>query len=217
MPLRRGRGRGGTVRRVAGMAQSHIAWQNPRRIVEHERHMTNHRTYRHERLEVRIGRLLGVAVATAAMACANGKSPQPTQASQGTPREPTLSPQSAGAPQAEQVLLEGTFERVARASSGKAQIVRRGTRYELCLKDMTVAQEGTLRVYLVGHPRASNTRVLDETEMKYDMAELERNVAEQRIELPSEPDPALRSVVIYNPLFGVNVAFASLQPPANAP
>jgi hypothetical protein len=68
-----------------------------------------------------------------------------------------------------------------------------------------------VRVYLVGHERASSTRILDETEMKYDMGELERGVPEQRIELPSEPDPALRSVVLFYPSFGVNLAVAPLR------
>jgi hypothetical protein len=113
----------------------------------------------------------------------------------------------------EQLLLEGTFERVAKAASGTARIVRRGNVYELRLNNVIVAQEGAVRVYLVGHERAANTRILDETEMKYDMAELERGVAEQRIELPSEPDRALRSVVLFYPAFGVNLAVAPLRSP----
>lgn len=114
--------------------------------------------------------------------------------------------------QGEQVLLVGSFERVARAASGSAQIVRRGDSFELQLKGVSVAQEGVVRVYLVGHDYAKSTRILDETEMKYDMAELERGVPEQNIALPSEPDPALRSVVLFYPEFGVNLAVAPLRP-----
>jgi hypothetical protein len=118
---------------------------------------------------------------------------------------------------AEQILLEGAFERVAKAATGTARIMRRGNTYELILRDVTVQQEGAVRVYLVGHERPSNTHVFDETELKYDMAELERVKSEQRIELPSEPDPALRSVVLYYPAFGVNLAVAPLRPSGKAP
>ncbi len=117
----------------------------------------------------------------------------------------------------EQILLEGSFERVSRAASGTARIVRRGNVYELRLSSVNVAQEGTVRVYLVGHERPASTRILDETELKYDIAELERGAMEQRIELPSEPDPALRSVVLLHPAFGVNLAVAPLRSPTNGP
>lgn len=116
----------------------------------------------------------------------------------------------------EETTLEGKFERVARAVTGTASIVRRGADFELVLREVTVAQQGTVRVYLVGHDWASSTRILDETEMKYDMAELERGVPEQRIALPSEPDPRLRSVVLFYPEFGVNIAVAPLRPKRKA-
>jgi hypothetical protein len=120
-------------------------------------------------------------------------------------------------PAQQQVVLSGAFERVSRRVSGRASIVRRGNDYLLQLQDVSVAQEGSVHVYLVGHPRADSTRILDETEMKYDMAELERGVPEQQIPLPSEPDQALRSVVLVYPAFGVNLAVAPLRPAANAP
>lgn|SRR5512145_3088919 len=123
---------------------------------------------------------------------------------------------SSAASRSDGVLLEGTFERVARPVTGKASIVRRGTTYELVLSGVTVSQEGSVHVYLVGHDRPKTTRIVDETEMKYDMAELEPGGAEQRILLPSEPDPALRSVVLFYPTFGVNLAFAPLHPPTTA-
>lgn len=132
-----------------------------------------------------------------------------------TQARPSVSGQgtSGVAPRSEEILLDGKFERVARPVTGTASIVRRGTEYELVLHGVTVAQEGAVRVYLVGHERAATTRIVDETEMKYDMAELERGGSEQRIALPSEPDPALRSVVLFYPVFGVNLAFAPLHPP----
>lgn len=117
----------------------------------------------------------------------------------------------------EETTLEGRFERVARAVTGTASIVRRGADFELVLREVTVSQQGTVRVYLVGHDWASTTRILDETEMKYDMAELERGALEQRIALPSEPDPRLRSVVLFYPEFGVNIAVAPLRPKRKAP
>lgn len=134
-----------------------------------------------------------------------------------TPRALSTTVGAAATVPNEQLLLEGKFERVAKTASGTVQIVRRGSAYELRLNNVTVAQQGSVRVYLVGHERASNTRILDETEMKYDMAELERGVAEQRIELPSEPDPALRSVVLFYPAFGVNLAVAPLRSPVTQP
>lgn len=132
---------------------------------------------------------------------------------------PSMSASAAatGAAELQETMLEGKFERVARAVTGAASIVRRGADFELVLHGVTVAQEGTVRVYLVGHDRASSTRILDETEMKYDMAELERGVGEQRIGLPSEPDPKLRSVVLFYPEFGVNLAVAPLRPKALTP
>lgn len=142
--------------------------------------------------------------------CRNRRSP-----TQPSPSAHTSAAGSATTASAEQILLEGSFERVSRAASGTARIVRLGNAYELRLSSVTVAQEGTVRVYLVGHERPSSTRILDETELKYDMAELERGVVEQRIELPSEPDPALRSVVLLHPAFGVNLAVAPLRSPMN--
>jgi len=153
-----------------------------------------------------LGRLLTMLVALTASDCRNGTSLKPGPVAQTSAVGAVVSVPS------EQILLEGTFERVAKAAGGSARIVRRGDNYELRLNNVTVAQEGAVRVYLVGHERASSTRILGETEMKYDMAELDRSVSEQRIELPSEPDRALRSVVLWYPPFGVNLAVAPLRP-----
>jgi hypothetical protein len=118
---------------------------------------------------------------------------------------------------AEQVLLAGEFERVSRQTTGHAEIVRRGEQYELVLTNVTVKNDSMVRVYLVGHDRASSTFLVDSTELKYDMAELERGVPRQVIELPSEPDARLRSVVLYNPMFGINLGFAPLRAPSKSP
>lgn len=150
-----------------------------------------------------------LAVSTAMQACRN---PQAV-----TEPRPMASTSAAAAASWEETTLLGKFERVARAVTGTASIVRRGADFELVLQGVTVAQEGAVRVYLVGHDRASSTRILDETEMKYDMAELERGAQEQRIALPSEPDPQLRSVVLFYPEFGVNLAVAPLRPKAKTP
>jgi hypothetical protein len=143
-------------------------------------------------------------------------------------RKSATSPQPQPAPSArsivappmpltEQTMLTGSFERVSRAASGTANIVRHGNDYELRLNGVSVATEGVVHVYLVGHDDASSTRIVTETEMKYDMAELLRGVPEQRIALPSEPSPLLRSVVLFNPAFGVNLAVARLRPTSKAP
>jgi len=113
---------------------------------------------------------------------------------------------------AEELLLAGQFERVSKATSGRAEIWCRGTRYELRLTDVTVATDAAVRVYLVAHERASSTFLVDSAALKYDMAELERGVSQQVIELPSEPDPRLRSVVLFHPSFGINLGFAPLRP-----
>lgn len=147
-----------------------------------------------------------VILGLSACGCKSRKSPTQPRSSL------SASEIAAPAPVVEQLLLTGTFERVARAASGTASIYRRGDDYELRLSAVTVAQEGTVRVYLVGHEHADSTRIVGETEMKYDMAELEQGAAEQRIPLPSQPDPALRSVVLFNPAFGVNLAVAALRP-----
>jgi hypothetical protein len=109
------------------------------------------------------------------------------------------------------VLLAGNFERVSRATQGHAEIVKRGSQFELVLTNVSVASDSMVRVYLVGHDRASSTFLVDATELKYDMAALESGAARQVIELPSEPDPRLRSVVLYSPSFGINLGFAPLR------
>jgi hypothetical protein len=109
------------------------------------------------------------------------------------------------------VVLSGSFERASRATSGQARIVRRGDQYELVLSNVTVAFDSMVRVYLVGHDRASSTFLVDSAELKYDMAELQRGAERQVIALPSEPDPSLRSVVLYSPMYGINLGFAPLR------
>jgi hypothetical protein len=153
--------------------------------------------------------VFGVAVLAAlptGYGCRSRRSP-----AQPTPSVAVPTSQTAAAGAVEQVLLTGSFERVSRGVTGTASIARRGNEYLLLLSAVTVAEVGTVRVYLLGHDRAKSTRIFDETVLKYDMAELERGVAEQRIVLPSEPDPTLRSVVLFNPAFSVNLAVAPLR------
>jgi hypothetical protein len=112
------------------------------------------------------------------------------------------------------VLLAGGFEPAAKRAEGEAEIVRQGDSFELRLHHVRVASERPVRVYLVGAERASTTRSVGETELKYDMDQLHPNLAEQVIALPSEPDPALRSVVLWDPMFAVNLGFAALRRPS---
>jgi hypothetical protein len=112
----------------------------------------------------------------------------------------------------ERVVLSGTFQAVTRPASGTAEIVRKGEAFELKLTGVSVKNRGPVHVYLVGLPAAPTTAAVDEIEMKYDMAELDPNQVEQRIELPSEPDSALRSVVLWDPKYSANLASAQLTP-----
>ncbi len=111
-----------------------------------------------------------------------------------------------------EVLLTGAFEHAAKPAKGEAEIVRQGDRFELRLRRVQVASERPVHVYLVGTERAATTRSVVEAELKYDMEELKPGVAEQVIALPSEPDSKLRSVVLWDPEFSVNLAFAPLRP-----
>lgn len=128
-----------------------------------------------------------------------------------TARAPAAEASGVSQTPSEEVMLAGDFERVSRATTGRAEIVRRGMAYELVLTGVNVATDSTARVYLVGHDRASSTFLVDSAEVKYDMAALERGRERQVIALPSEPDPKLRSVVLYNPEFGINLGFAPLR------
>jgi hypothetical protein len=111
---------------------------------------------------------------------------------------------------AEQVVLAGHFQAVAKPASGSVQIIRRGTSYELVLNRVSLKTPHPAHVYLVGSPSARTTHDVDAAEMKYDLGVLQNDQAEQRIALPSEPDPALRSVVLWDPRYAANLASAAL-------
>ncbi len=113
------------------------------------------------------------------------------------------------------VLLRGVFVSVAKTAQGHAEIVRDGERFELRLRGVTIESKRPVRVYLVGAERASTTRSVFEARLQYDMAELEVGADPQIIALPSEPDPSLRSVVLWEPTFYVNLAYAPLTPPGD--
>jgi|GEM_PF-5466953 hypothetical protein len=132
------------------------------------------------------------------------------QRDRAAPAEPEASATSA---EATTVLLAGRFANGAKPASGEAQIVRRGDRYELVLRKVRVDSRRTVRVYLVGVERASTTRSVIETEQKYDMAELDQTTDQQIVPLPSEPAPELRSVVLWEPTYGVNLGYAALGAP----
>lgn len=108
------------------------------------------------------------------------------------------------------VLLAGEFAAAARGGRGRAEIVRQGNDYALRLVGVRIEAGGPVRVYLVGAERASTTRSVVEAEQKYDLAALDPRLDEQLIPLPSAPDPALRSVVLWEPRYGVNLAYAAL-------
>jgi hypothetical protein len=146
--------------------------------------------------------ILGVALMWGSVACRGRSTPA------GLEQQPD--PRS-------DVLLAGDFQRVVKPATGRAEITRSGDSCELRLTGVSVAASGPVRVYLVGTEHADTTRAVVEAELKYDMAQLDQDTAEQTIALPSVPDPRLRSVVLYEPVFAVNLAYAALQSPPGAP
>ncbi|MBN2195330.1 MAG: DM13 domain-containing protein [Polyangiaceae bacterium] len=107
--------------------------------------------------------------------------------------------------------LTGEFKGIAKRASGTAEIVQHADGFHLRLRSVRVDSQQMVRVYLVGAPQANTTRSVIETEMKYDMAALDQSTAEQIVELPSEPDPALRTVVLWEPAYKINLAYAPLR------
>ena len=114
-----------------------------------------------------------------------------------------------------EVVLRGDFARVAKKATGSAEIIRTGNRYQLRLQNTEVDTLGEVHVYLVGLPEVPNTAALTATEVKYDFGPLERGASQQLIDLPSKPAPELRSVVLYEPRYRVNLAAAALRPPSS--
>src|SRR5688572_4373489 len=131
-------------------------------------------------------------------ACKN----EPTESNAGTPAE---------AGQVE-VLLRGSFKRVTKQAAGRAEIVRRGQKYWIKLSDTTVDNPGEVHVYLVGLPDVRSTVELRAAQTLYDFGPLEQGAKEQIIPLPSAPAPELRSVVLYELRYAVNLASAALEP-----
>lgn len=109
------------------------------------------------------------------------------------------------------VLLSGTFQRVAKAADGRAEIIRRGGKYLLRLSNTTVDTHGEVHVYLVGLPDVTSTAELIATDAVYDFGVLEQGAGEQLIKLPSEPAPELKTVVLFEPRYHVNLARAPLH------
>lgn len=130
-------------------------------------------------------------------------------------REPEGSPEPRmdNAASEPEVLLRGKFTRVAKGATGSAELVRRGEQYQLRLRGAGVDSLGEVHVYLVGLPDARSTAALTEAETKYDFGPLKQNAPEQLIDLPSEPAPELRTVVLYEPRYRINLAAAALRPP----
>lgn len=116
------------------------------------------------------------------------------------------------------VLLEGTFERVAKVVSGKVRLEQHGDKYELVINPTSIPDIGPVHVYLVGLSKVRSTSDLDAVDAKYDFGPLEQTgsneyVPEQRITLPSKPAAALRAVALVNPRFGVVLGSSSLHEP----
>ena len=111
-----------------------------------------------------------------------------------------------------EVLLSGSFKRVAKKVEGRVELVRKGDRYALRLSNTKVDAPGEVRVYFVGLPDAKTTLELAGTDVQYDFGPLEQGAPEQIIGLPSEPAPELRTVVLFEPDYRVNLASAALEP-----
>ncbi len=148
-------------------------------------------------------------VISSLIACDRG--PEPS-ADAGTAAQPLSTGAAAALGEEEWRELSGEFERVAKTSTGRADIIRRDGKYLLYLTGVRVQADGPLRVYLVGHDAARTTRAVHEASLVYDMAELDNGATQQVIELPSRPDESLKSVVIWQRSFRVNLAVAPLTP-----
>lgn len=111
------------------------------------------------------------------------------------------------------VALAGTLQAASRPVSGTVEILQEGSKYTLRLRKVRVKATGPIHVYLVAHPAASTTRDVLATEDRYDFGPLDEQADDQYIPLPSEPAAALRSVVLFQPTFGVNLAWAKLDVP----
>lgn len=108
--------------------------------------------------------------------------------------------------------LNGDFQKVVKSVSGRADIVYRDGKYLLYLTGVNVDARPPLRVYLVGDENPRTTRAVKESELIYDMAELDNGADEQVVELPTRPAPGLRSVVIWQQTYAINLAVAPLKP-----
>lgn len=113
-------------------------------------------------------------------------------------------------------MLSGSFKRVAKKVEGRVELVRKGDRYALRLLGTKVDNLGEVHVYFVGLPDARSTLELAGTEMQYDFGPLEQGAPEQIIALPSEPAPELRTVVLFEPRYRVNLASAALESASSA-
>jgi len=121
------------------------------------------------------------------------------------------SSQSASVAEPAKVLLAGTFEAVAKPASGSAELIVIGDNYQLRLRGVTVDDRGPVHVYFVGVPAAETTLEVVQTDAKYDFGPLQPDAPQQVIDLPSKPATELRSVVLWNHLYGVNLAAAALK------
>lgn len=111
------------------------------------------------------------------------------------------------------MLLVGNFQSVTKTASGQVELIRTGEQYQLRLRSVAVETNQPVHVYLVGLPAANTSHDVDGTELKYDMGVLQTGQAEQVIALPSQPDPALQSVVLWEPRYAANLASATLRSP----
>jgi len=127
------------------------------------------------------------------------------------------SSQAPSASDETEVLLSGSFKRVAKKVEGRVELVRRGKNYALRLLNTKVDNLGEVHVYFVGLPDARSTLEMAATETQYDFGPLQQGAPEQLIALPSEPAPELRTVVLFEPRYRVNLAAAPLQPGSSAP
>lgn len=166
-----------------------------------------------------------VLAALAALQCLTGCLREPLESRRSTADnangvEPSrVATAATGRPTSEQgILLEGTFEQVAKKVSGGVSLERSGETYELVVHDVALNDVGPVHVYFVGLPEVRSSMDLDGVDAKYDFGPLEEvgsgnYVAVQRIKLPSKPKPELRSVALINPRFGVVLASSSLKEP----
>ena len=114
-------------------------------------------------------------------------------------------------PENDGVFLKGHFQAAAKAITGDVSIEKIGEHFELVLQNIQSEASGPIRIYLVDVPAPKTTRDIDGTERKFDMGELDLEQNVQKISLPVALPADIHSVVLWQPKYRINLAYATLN------